>query len=112
MKMLFFSSQRAEVEQVRKEFIEAGIPCEVHVSPDGQEGEAEEPKAEASSDTELWIQNDGDSHKALMLCVERGVGFGKRAPKKEAELWNDEVMERKASEEAEGEYGETGANQV
>ena len=70
MKLLFFSSEREEVELVRKELVEAGTPCEVRdraIAPGGN-----------PSDAELWI-HDKDSHRALMLCVELGVGFFKRA---------------------------------
>jgi hypothetical protein len=72
MKMLFFSSERSEVEQVRKECVEAGIPCEVR-DPAAAAGSSPN-----SSDTELWIRNDTDSHRARMLCVHLRVGFGKR----------------------------------
>ena len=70
MKMLFFSSDRLEVEQVSRQFTQAGIPCEIH-----------EPKLKGSShavDTELWIQNDKDCHRALLLCVQLGIGFARR----------------------------------
>jgi hypothetical protein len=69
MKMLFFSSDGAEVEMVSREFIEAGIPCEVrsykrdHCS---------------SEEAELWIQNDRDCHRAFLLCVQRNIGFARR----------------------------------
>ena len=73
MKMLFFSSDWTEVELVRKEFIDAHIPCEVRVY-----GQTQDMPASAI-DAQLWIQNDQDSYKATMLCVERGIGFGKAA---------------------------------
>ena len=73
MKMLFFSSDWTEVELVRKEFVDANIPCEVRVH-----GEAESMPPNAI-DAQLWIQNDYDSYKALMLCVHLGIGFGKPA---------------------------------
>ena len=73
MKMLFFSSERAEVELVRTGLFEAGVACEVR---ENGIGDGLQPNA---SDAELWIQNDEDSHRALMLCVELGVGFAKRA---------------------------------
>jgi hypothetical protein len=75
MKLLFFSAQRAEVEHVRKEFVDAGISCEVH-----EGGPAE---GEVTPDPELWIHNDSDSHKAKLLCVERRMGFAKLAPREE-----------------------------
>jgi hypothetical protein len=69
MKMLFFSSDRAEVRQVSKEFTQAGIPCEIRneVLVRGNFREAE-----------LWIRNDGDCHRAFMLCVQLGIGFARR----------------------------------
>jgi hypothetical protein len=72
MKMLFFSSDRAEVELVLREFVEAGIACELRDS-----GVPEESMT-SPADVELWIQNDADFHRALMLCVQLRVGFAKR----------------------------------
>lgn len=83
MKMLFFSSEREELENVRKELVEAGIPCEVH------EGDTTDAAPAQPSDAELWIQNDGDSYRASMLCVELGVGFSRRAEQKPAECWSN-----------------------
>ena len=71
MKMLFFSSDNSEVELVEKEFTQAGIACEVRNG-------ALSRKVKAPKDAELWIQNDRDSHRALMLCVHLGIGFSKR----------------------------------
>jgi hypothetical protein len=73
MKMLFFSSERAEVEQVRAGLLEAGVPCELR-----ENGMNDAPVPIVAA-VELWIQNDQDSHRAVMLCVELGVGFAKRA---------------------------------
>jgi len=72
MKMLFFSSDGSEVKQVSQAFTGAGIPCEIRNS--------KVPKAlsPAPAQAELWIQNDKDCHRALMLCVELGIGFSKR----------------------------------
>jgi hypothetical protein len=70
MKMLFFSSDDTEVEQLVREFVDAAIPCEVHkidCAVSGYETQAE-----------LWIQNDRDCHRALMLCVQRHMGFARR----------------------------------
>ncbi len=69
MKMLFFSSDRQEVETVSQEFVHAGIACEVRkgCAPAGRPAERE-----------LWIRNDGDCHRAFLLCVEHGIGFAKR----------------------------------
>lgn len=73
MKMLFFSSERAEVESVRNELLAAGVPCEIRKNEALAEG-----TSQTSGDTELWIQDDADAHRAAMLCVERGVGFARR----------------------------------
>jgi len=74
MKMLFFSADRVEIELVSKAFTEAGIPCETRDSGLGRAF------LRNPGDTELWIQHDEDAYKALMLCVEQGIGFAKRAP--------------------------------
>ncbi len=71
MKMLFFSSDSAEVQNVSQQFIQAGIPCEIHHH---KASTSEGRKLEA----ELWIQNDRDCHRALMLCVQLGIGFARR----------------------------------
>ena len=72
MKMLFFSSERAELNVLRDDFVEAGIPCEIRESAPRI---GPEPKTQ---ELELWILNDGDAYRALMLCVELGLGFAKR----------------------------------
>ena len=84
MKMLFYSSDGTEVELVGKEFTQAGIPCEVR-SP--------HPKkvSPAPADAELWIHDDHDCHRALMLCVQLGIGFSKR-PEKAAEVEEPEPV--------------------
>jgi hypothetical protein len=71
MKMLFFSADRSEVEQVSREFAQAGIPSEVRSSP-GKRG--------SSPDLELWIKNEQDCHRAFTLCVRLGIGFARRTP--------------------------------
>jgi hypothetical protein len=75
MKLMYFSSDVQEVELLKKEFIEAGIPCELRVgaSPDGA--------TTNPAYAELWIEHARDAHRALMLCVELGIGFAKRARK-------------------------------
>ncbi len=72
MKMVFFSSDRLEVELLGKTFTEAGIPCEVRSSVTLQRALPGNPEVE------LWIRNDKDSHRAFMLCVERDAGFARR----------------------------------
>lgn len=69
MKMLFFSADKAEVENVKKEFAQAGIASEVRFSA-GKRG--------SSPDLELWIKNEQDCHRAFTLCVRLGIGFAKR----------------------------------
>jgi hypothetical protein len=78
MKMMYFSSDVLEVEHLRREFVEAGIPCEV------RHGPLPHAAIPNSSHSELWILEDADTHRALMLCVELGVGFAKRSRKRPA----------------------------
>jgi hypothetical protein len=75
MKLLFYSSDDREVTQVEKEFAQAGIPCEVRHG-NGLKLLHQPPCSE------LWIRHDRDCHKALMLCVQLGVGFARRSPRK------------------------------
>jgi hypothetical protein len=72
MKMLFFSSDRSEVQMASTRFTTAGIPCEVRNTPLLQQ----EPEERSAS--ELWIRNDRDCHRALMMCVQLGIGFSRR----------------------------------
>ncbi len=103
MKMLFYSSDSSEVDRVSKEFVNAGITCEVRKGP-ALNGRATHP-----SQAELWIRNDRDCHRAFMLCVQLGVGFAKRAPRKlmfdgselEGPLEAEPEAEAEAREEAE-----------
>ena len=69
MKMLFYSNDPSEVEQVGREFTQAGIACEV------RHGRF---RNESAPDIELWIRDDGDCHRAFMLCVQQGIGFARR----------------------------------
>ncbi len=71
MKMLFFSSDNTEVEQLGQQFNNAGIPCEVHNA-------CKLDPSLAPNESELWIRNDGDCHRALMLCVQLNMGFARR----------------------------------
>jgi len=73
MKMLFFSSDEMEVKTASQKFATAGIPCEVRTTPLTRA----EPPDRVSA--ELWIRNDKDCHRALMLCVELGIGFSRRS---------------------------------
>jgi hypothetical protein len=72
MEMLFFSSDASEVEQVRRDLADAAIPCEVRNSP------VDETVLPLTSCAELWIQDDADFCRALMKCVELGIGFSRR----------------------------------
>jgi len=75
MKMLFLSSDSSRVEQVSRVLATSGIPCEIRRAPQAADSPFQrEPQAE------LWIKDDGDCHKALMLCVKVGVGFSRPAP--------------------------------
>jgi hypothetical protein len=73
MKMLFFSTERAELDVLCNDFVEAGIPCEI------REGISKSGPVPGSQELELWILNDGDAYRALTVCVELGHGFAKRA---------------------------------
>jgi hypothetical protein len=72
MKMLFFSADSSEVELANKEFTTAGIPCEIRKSG------ATRPLPQSIPHVELWIRNDKDCHRAMMLCVQLGIGFSRR----------------------------------
>ena len=72
MKIVFFSSNRLEVESLSNELVQAGIPCLV------REGIVLEDLAPQVPEAELWIHNDGDAHRAFLFCVERDIGFAKR----------------------------------
>ena len=74
MRLIFFSAERAEVELVHQELTAAGIACEIH------EGCGFLPNVLAGkTESEVWILKEEDSHRAVMLCVQLGVGFSKRA---------------------------------
>ena len=73
MKMIFFSSDRVEVEALSRELSQAGIACEV------RSGIELDESCDAVAETELWIIHDHECHSAFMFCVEREAGFAKRA---------------------------------
>lgn len=79
MKLLFFSNDLTEVELASKALMEAGVPCQIRNQPETRF------RSRKSLETELWIRNTRDTSKAMLLCVQLGVGFGKR-PSKETEL--------------------------
>lgn len=74
MKLLYYSSDDQEVAQVEKEFAQAGIECEVRH--DLAAKILHQPPC-----SELWIRHDRDCHRALMLCVQLGLGFARRSRK-------------------------------
>lgn len=71
MRMLFFSADDMEVQEVSREFAQAGIPCEVR-------SQSSRRSRTAPPEKELWIRNDRDCHRALLLCVQRNIGFARR----------------------------------
>lgn len=88
MKLLFFSSDAAEVERTCRELDEAGIPCEI------RNGSADRGEQADSLCAELWLHNDQDTHRALMRCAEQGVGFYRRSS---IPSWRDEEEEEAQS---------------
>lgn len=72
MKLLYYSPDDVEIAEVSKQFASAGISCVVRRSAVCR-GEP------TPSCSELWIRHDKDTHKAIMLCVQLGVGFAKRS---------------------------------
>jgi hypothetical protein len=70
--MVFFSNDRLEVQRVSQELVTANIRCEV------REGLVARDALPNLPAPQLWIQEDGDLHRAFMLCVERSIGFAKR----------------------------------
>jgi hypothetical protein len=81
MKLLFFSDNKAEVKEVSNELKSAGIACEVRRHSKQRGGCS-------CGESEVWVQHDRDCHRALLLCVERGVGFARR-PKGSGMDWTD-----------------------
>jgi hypothetical protein len=102
MKMLFYSSDSSEVDRVSKEFLNAGILCEVRIGPAVNGSGSRPPQAE------LWIRNDTDCHRAFMLCVHLGVGFAKRAPRKPTFDGEDFEVAMEAEREPEAEAAPNG----
>ena len=69
MKLLFFSSDRSEVELVWSALLGAGIRSEVRRGLVAKCVRADEVGAE------LWIDKDRDYYDASLLCARLGVGF-------------------------------------
>jgi hypothetical protein len=61
MKMLFSTTDRSEIKEVRKKLSEAGIPCRVRRNPIARNIFGIPPSPE------LWIQKEGDILKALSV---------------------------------------------
>jgi len=72
MKIIFFSRDRLEVQRVRQELVAASILCEIREGLVTSDGLPNPPAPQ------LWIQEDGDLHRAFMLCVEHKIGFAQR----------------------------------
>src|SRR5713226_5636425 len=68
MKLLFFSSDRSEVELVWSALLGAGIQCEF------RSGLVEKRVPPNAVGAELWIDKDRDYYAASMLCAQLGVG--------------------------------------
>lgn len=102
MKMLFYSSDNSEVDRVNEELQRAGIPCEV------RKGHALNGKSARPAQAELWIRNDRDCHRAFLLCVQLGVGFAKRAPRKY--LFDSSDFDMPMEEESDAKEGEAEAS--
>ena len=86
MKIVFFSRDRLEVQRVSQELVDAKIPCEI------REGLVARDDLPNLSATQLWIQEDGDLHRAFMLCVEHKIGFAKRETNfLEIDFWDTAV---------------------
>ncbi|HSU53614.1 MAG TPA: hypothetical protein VLT36_06115 [Candidatus Dormibacteraeota bacterium] len=67
MKMLFLASDDAKVELVSRALKGAGISCEI------RKGPVFKAVARTSNQVELWLENDTECHKALMVWVGLGL---------------------------------------
>ncbi len=68
MKLLFSSSDILEIGRVGREFVEAGIPCGVRYDPPKEGLSPSAPYAE------LWVQNEKDYYRAVVLFLRLGGG--------------------------------------
>jgi hypothetical protein len=68
MKLSFSSSDLTHIGRVGREFVEAGIPCGVRYDPP-QQGTCPTPPH-----AELWVQNENDFHRAVLLYLQLGSG--------------------------------------
>lgn len=84
MVMVFFSSDPAEVERVRKHLTVAGIANEV------RPGVAVKGVYPAVPEQEVWVKADQDCSRAFAVCVQCHAGFAKRKPGAfETDPWGD-----------------------
>ena len=73
VKLGIFFQDRFKPGLIRvKEFLDAGIHCEIRKCPFATAVSA------IASQAELWLQNDQDCHRAFRLCVQLGIGFARR----------------------------------
>ena len=71
MQLVFFSSDRLEVQRVGLTLAAAGIACEV------RESFALRNDFANPSEAEVWTKKNEDLHRAFMLCVAHSIGFAK-----------------------------------
>ncbi len=71
MKLIFFSSDRSEVEQLEQDLLQGGIACKVRSGVPFRGVSPHPPEAE------LWIENDQDCSRAFLFCVKACLGFAK-----------------------------------
>jgi hypothetical protein len=72
VKIVFFSSDRLEVERVSMVLAASGIACEV------REGVVLENDISHPPEAEVWIKRDTELSRAFMICVKENIGFAKR----------------------------------
>ena len=68
--MVFFSSDRLEVERVSLTLAAAGIPCLVR--------EGIQVDVSHLPEAEVWIKRDKDLSRAFLICMKENIGFAKR----------------------------------
>jgi hypothetical protein len=74
MKMLFSSSDITEIGRVGREFAEAGILCGVRYDP------PREGASPAPAHAELWVQNQNDFYRAVVLYLRVAGELEARTP--------------------------------
>jgi hypothetical protein len=112
MKLLFFSPDNSEVAELSKELKTAGIACEV------RRHSAKNHHPSDFGEAEIWLQHDRDCHRAILLCVARGIGFARRPARSSGiESWTDitngtSVFEAEAAVEPVERDTKTGAQRI